>query len=183
MTDSLYGIDVKKNDGTSATLAEHQGDVLLIVNVASKCGLTPQYEALEKTYEKYEKQGLKILGFPANNFGAQEPGTDEEIKTFCDSKFGVKFPLYAKISVKGDDEHPLYKALTAAKPKAEETGNEFETKLAGYGVKREKADDIMWNFEKFLVSRKGEVVARFQPDVTPDDPRLVKALEAELAKS
>ncbi len=183
MAESIYSIDVKKNDGTHATLAEHKGEVLLIVNVASKCGLTPQYTALEQAHERFAKKGLAILGFPANDFLGQEPGTDAEIKEFCESKYKVQFPIYGKISVVGEAQHPLYKALTAARPTPETTGGDMREKLAGYGHVSKHESDVLWNFEKFLVSRKGEVVARFLPDVTPDDPRLVKAIEAELAKS
>ena len=184
MSESLYDIPVKNIDGSAASLGNHKGKVLLVVNVASKCGLTPQYTALEKLYEAHKDKGLEVLGFPANNFGAQEPGTEAEIKEFCTSKFDVKFPLFSKISVNGADRHPLYDALTGAQPKAADTGDDFKKKLAEYGVPPAKnPSDITWNFEKFIVDRHGKVVARFNPDVTPDDPRLLKALEAELAKN
>ncbi len=184
MSESLYDIPVKNIDGSAASLGDHKGKVLLVVNVASKCGLTPQYTALEKIYEQFKGKGLEVLGFPANNFGAQEPGTEAEIKEFCTSKFDVKFPLFSKLSVVGEDQHPLYKALTHAKPTPEDTGDDFKKKLAGYGVPPKKNEsDITWNFEKFVVDRHGKVVARFNPDVTPDDPRLLKTIEAELAKN
>ncbi len=183
MSESVYEIPVKNIDGSAASLADHKGKVLLVVNVASKCGLTPQYTALEKLYESYKGKGLEVLGFPANNFGGQEPGTEAEIKEFCSTKYDVKFPLFSKISVAGDDQHPLYKALIDAQPKAENTGNEFKEKLAGYGRVPKTESEILWNFEKFVVDRHGKVVARFNPDVTPDDPRLTKVLDAELAKS
>lgn len=143
-------------------LANFQGKVMLIVNVASKCGFTPQYEGLEAVYEKYKDQGFVIVGFPANNFMAQEPGTNEEIKTFCSTKYNVKFPLYSKISVKGDDKAPLYQFLTdqAANPK---TGGE-----------------IKWNFTKFLVDRNGKIVARFESPVKPESPEVTSAIEKAL---
>jgi glutathione peroxidase len=183
MSESVYEIPVKNIDGSAASLADHKGKVLLVVNVASKCGLTPQYTALEKVYETYKDKGLEVLGFPANNFMGQEPGSEAEIKEFCTSKYDVKFPLFSKISVVGEDQHPLYKALTTAQPKAEDTGDDFRKKLAGYGSVPKQENDVLWNFEKFVIDRHGKVVARFNPDVTPDDPRLTKVLEAEIAKA
>jgi glutathione peroxidase len=179
-TQSLYDIPVSSIDGTAQTLEAFKGRVLLVVNVASKCGLTPQYEGLEKLYEDKQAQGLEILGFPANNFKAQEPGTDAEIKDFCSTTYDVKFPLFSKISVVGGDQHPLYATLTGAQPAATGDGP-FRQKLAGYGMVPNAAPDVLWNFEKFLVSRDGRVVGRFAPDVTADDPRLVAAIEAELS--
>jgi glutathione peroxidase len=181
---SLYEIPVNQIDGTKSSLAPHRGKVALIVNVASACGLTPQYAGLEKAYETYRAQGFEVLGFPANEFGAQEPGTNAEIQSFCSTKFGVEFPMFEKIVVKGPGQHPLYRALVAARPQAEgDGGAAMRAKLEGYGIKSDNETDILWNFEKFLVSRSGEVVARFAPDVTPDDPKLTAAIEAELAKS
>ena len=145
-------------------LSKYQGRVVMVVNVASKCGLTPQYEQLQALYEKYEPQGLAILGFPCNQFGAQEPGTPQQIEQFCRVNYGVSFPLFAKIEVNGDDAAPLYKHLTA-----------LETKPKGPGK-------IDWNFEKFIIARNGEVVARFAPQTKPDAPELIKVIEAELAK-
>ncbi len=180
---TVYEIPVNKIDGTPAALRDYAGQVLLIVNVASKCGLTPQYEGLEKLYEAQRARGLQILGFPANNFGSQEPGTNAEIADFCSLSYGVTFPMFEKISVAGDDRHPLYKELIAAKPSATgKPGSDFKAKLAGYGVKQNDPTDILWNFEKFLIGRNGEVVARFAPDVAPDDPLLLAAIDAELAK-
>ena len=149
-------------DGKPAPLSQYQGKVVLIVNVASRCGYTPQYAGLEKLYEKYENKGFVILGFPANNFGGQEPGTNEEIKTFCSSKYNVTFPMYSKISVKGADIHPLYQFLTdkQANPK---TGG-----------------DIQWNFTKFLVGKDGKVIARFESAVTPESPEVTGAIEKAL---
>jgi glutathione peroxidase len=182
MTTSLYDIPLKKIDGTSASLGQYRGKVLLIVNVASKCGLTPQYTGLESLYQDKRAAGLEVLGFPANNFGGQEPGSDSEIKEFCSVKFDVHFPLFAKISVVGEDQHALYAALTAAQPSAIGDGP-FREKLKGYGVNPKNHVDVLWNFEKFLVDRRGAVVARFSPDVAADDARLVSAIDAELAKS
>ena len=181
MNESLYDIPLQKIDGTKATLAEHKGNVLLVVNVASKCGLTPQYTGLEKLHESYRDRGFAVVGFPANDFGAQEPGTNSEIQEFCTTNFGVQFPMYSKIQVTGADKHPLYRALTAAQPN---TANRdaMEKQLTGYGMTPTSAPEVLWNFEKFLVDRSGHVVGRFAPDTTPDAPALVKAIEGELAK-
>ena len=182
MSSDLYDVPLKSIDGKPVSLASHRGKVLLVVNVASKCGLTPQYEGLEKLYEKYRDRGLEVLGFPANEFGAQEPGTDEEIKSFCDSKYDVKFPMFSKIVVKGKEQHPLYQLLTREQPAArEKPGSDFKDKLRKYGVDLGRPDEIAWNFEKFLVSRDRHVVARFAPDVEPSAPMLVEAVEAQLA--
>src|ERR1700676_316740 len=145
---SIYEFTLPSIDGKPLPLANFKGKVVLVVNVASRCGYTPQYSALESLYEKYKGQGFVIVGFPANNFGAQEPGMNEEIKTFCTRKYSVTFPMYSKISVKGDDQAPLYAYLT---------------KETGAGI----AGDIKWNFTKFLVDRDGKVVERFEPAVTP----------------
>ena len=178
----IFSIPVKKIDGSETTLGEFAGKTLLVVNVASKCGLTPQYEGLEKLYENYRDKGFAVLGFPANNFLAQEPGTEEEILDFCSTNYDVQFPLFSKISVKGDDQHPLYKELTAERPMADiANGDAFETKLAGIGQPRSNASDILWNFEKFLIAKDGRVAARIAPDVTADDPRVVEKIEAELS--
>ncbi len=183
MSEQLFSIPVKKIDGSETTLGEFAGKTLLLVNVASKCGLTPQYEGLEKLYENYRDKGFEVLGFPANNFLAQEPGTEEEIQEFCSTSYNVQFPLFSKISVKGDDQHPLYKELTAERPSADiENGDTFETKLQGFGQKRENAGDILWNFEKFLIAKDGSVAARIAPDVTADDERLVQRVEEELGR-
>jgi glutathione peroxidase len=144
-------------DGKPVSLAEFKGKVVLIVNVASRCGFTPQYTGLEALYEKYKDQGFVIVGVPANNFGAQEPGTNEEIKTFCTRKYNVSFPMLAKVSVKGDDITPLYKYLT-------------ET----------KGGDVKWNFTKFLIGKDGQVAERFESAVKPDDPALTAAVESAL---
>ncbi len=181
MSKNFHDYSVKKIDGTHFNLGDYKGKALLVVNVASECGLTPQYEALEKIYEKYHDKGLEVLGFPANEFGAQEPGSNSEIQNFCVSKFGVKFPLFEKIVVKGEGQHPLYNFLTQAQPEAQKSnGDTFEQKLKTYGITRENKKDILWNFEKFLINKKGEVIARFAPDVTPDHALITQAIESVL---
>ena len=159
---SVYEFTLNSIDGQPAPLAAYKGKVLLLVNVASKCGFTPQYKELEAIYEKYKDQGLLVVGFPANNFLAQEPGTNEEIKTFCSRTYNVTFPMYSKISVKGDDKAPLYQFLT------DKTANPTT------------GGDIKWNFTKFLVGRDGKVLARFEPAVKPDAPNVVNAIESAL---
>lgn len=155
---SVYDFTLPSIDGDPTPLSNYKGKVVLLVNVASRCGFTPQYSALESLYEKYKDQGFVILGFPANNFGAQEPGTNAEIKTFCSTKYSVTFPMFSKVSVKGDDTTPLYKYLTT-------TANPSVT------------GDIKWNFTKFLVDRSGQVVQRFEPPVKPDSPEMAAAVE------
>ena len=183
MSTSIYEIPVRKIAGTDASLAEYKGKVLLVVNVASKCGLTKQYEGLEKLYKQYRDKGLVVAGFPANDFKAQEPGTNEEIQAFCTMNLGVEFPMYEKIAVVGAGKHPLYAALIAAQPKAVSLSEvPFREKLKGFGIVPNSEPELLWNFEKFLVSRKGDVVARFAPDTEPDARALVAAIEAELAK-
>jgi len=179
---NVYAIPVNRITGEPAKLGDYKGSVLLVVNVASKCGLTPQYEGLEKLYETKHAQGLEVLGFPANNFKEQEPGTEAEIQSFCTLTYGVKFPMFSKISVKGTDRHPLYDALTSAQPAAIGEGP-FREKLKGYGIDGGELDEVLWNFEKFLVNRHGAVVARFSPDVTANDPRLLAAVDAELSRN
>jgi len=159
---SIYDIPLKDIDGKSTSLESYKGKVLLIVNVASKCGLTPQYSGLESLYQKYKDQGLVVLGFPCNQFGSQEPGTNEEIKQFCSSKYNVSFPMFDKIDVNGAGRHPLY------------------TELAGQNSPF--PGDIKWNFNKFLVGRDGKIVKRFEPKIAPDSAELVAAVEAALAK-
>ena len=181
MATELYQIPVTKIDGTPANLSSYRGRVLLVVNVASKCGLTPQYAGLEKLYQAKRSSGLEVLGFPANNFMGQEPGSDAEIKNFCSTNYDVHFPLFAKISVLGSDQHALYAHLVAAHPITTGEGNMRE-RLKGYGITPSEKPNVVWNFEKFLVARDGRVVGRFAPDMTPDDPRLASAIDAELAK-
>jgi glutathione peroxidase len=183
MAAGVYDIPVKRIDGTPASLADHKGNVLLVVNVASKCGLTPQYTELEEIYETYRDRGFAVLGFPANEFAGQEPGSNDEIQQFCQTKFGVKFPMFEKIVVKGDGQHPLYQRLIEAKPNAQPNPKGALRKtLDQHGLGPKNDTDIMWNFEKFLVNRKGEVVARFAPDFAPKDPAITSAIEAELGK-
>lgn len=182
MTTDLHSIPLTRNDGTPTTLADHAGRVLLVVNVASKCGLTPQYAGLEALYQAKRDQGLDVLAFPSNDFKGQEPGSDEEIRDFCSTNYDVHFPLFSKIKILGDDQHPLYTHLTAAQPEAIGEGP-FRERLKGFGIERENHTHVLWNFEKFIINRVGKVVARFAPDIAADDARLVAALDAELAKS
>ncbi len=183
MSAEIYSIPVEKISGEPASLGDFKGKVVLVVNVASKCGLTPQYEGLEKLYEQYRGQGLVIAGFPANDFKSQEPGTNDEIQSFCKLNYGVSFPLFSKITVVGPEKHPLYKALIAAQPKAVSTAETpFREKLKGYGIEALPEPEILWNFEKFLVNREGEVVKRFSPDTQPDAPELIAAIQTELAR-
>ena len=161
---SALGFKVKSITGQDVNLADYKGKVLLVVNVASECGLTPQYEQLEAIYEKYQDKGLVVLGFPCNQFGQQEPGSDREIAKFCTDNYQVKFPLFSKVEVNGNGAAPLYKYLTS-----------LDTMPKGKGK-------ISWNFEKFVVGKNGEVVARFDPTTTPDAPEVIKVIETELAK-
>src|ERR1700728_1505662 len=160
---SVYSFPLKSIDGQPVSLKSYRGKVLLLVNVASRCGFTPQYTALESLYEKYKDRGLVIVGVPANNFMGQEPGTNEEIKTFCTKKYNVSFPMMSKLSVKGDDKTPLYGFLTSKSENA---------KFGG---------EIQWNFTKFLFDRNGNPVARFEPAVKPDSPEVISAIESALA--
>jgi len=159
---SLYEFKMKSIDGSEVKLDAYKGKVVMIVNTASKCGLTPQYEALQAVYDKYKGQGFEVLGFPANNFLGQEPGTEEEIKEFCTLKYKVTFPMFSKISVKGTDQHPLYTFLT------------LEKSNPGF------AGDITWNFEKFLIGKNGKTLARFSPGTKPDDASIIEAIEKAL---
>lgn len=159
---SIYQIDVMDIDGEDVNLGKYKGKVVMFVNTASQCGYTPQYEGLQKIYDKYKDRGFVILGFPANNFGGQEPGSNEEIKDFCTLKYKVTFPMFAKISVKGDDIHPLYQYLTA---------KESNPNFSG---------DISWNFNKFLANEKGEIIARFSSKETPESNEVTKAIENAL---
>ena len=160
---TVYDFTLNSIDGQPAPLAAYKGKVVLLVNVASKCGYTPQYSALQSSYEKYKDRGFVIVGIPANNFGAQEPGSNQEIKTFCSSKFHVTFPMMAKVSVKGDDITPLYQFLT------DKTSNP------------QSGGEIKWNFTKFLIGPDGRVITRFEPETTPDSPQVTSAIEEALA--
>ena len=164
----LTAIPLTRIDGSSDSLAQHSGKVLLVVNVASKCGLTPQYEGLEKLYEKKKGAGFEVLGFPANDFGAQEPGSHEEIVEFCKVNYGVSFPLFAKADVTGPAKQPLYAALTAAMPEKQGDAAGWRERLRGYGMTPTEDPEVLWNFEKFLIARDGTVAARFAPQTTPD---------------
>jgi glutathione peroxidase len=158
-TKSIYAIPVKDIDGKATDLSSYKGKVLVVVNTASKCGYTPQYEGLEKMYEKYKTKGVVVLGFPSNDFGGQEPGTNQEVHSFCKLKYGVTFPLFEKGAVKGPEKQPLFSTLLKMAP---------------------QSDEIKWNFEKFLIDRQGHVVSRFLSAVKPDSPELVKAIEKVL---
>jgi glutathione peroxidase len=182
MPTAIQQVPLKTITGEDAKLADYAGKVLLVVNVASKCGLTPQYEALEKLYADKRDEGLVVLGFPANDFGAQEPGTNDEIQDFCRSNFGIDFPMFSKIAVTGPETHPLYQALIAAQPQATSaSGTDFRAALKGYGMTPNPEPGILWNFEKFVVGRDGEVAARFTPDTKPDDPAVLAAIDKALA--
>ena len=180
MTDALTDIPLKTITNEDASLADYAGRVALVVNVASKCGLTPQYEGLEKLYERYKDRGFVVLGFPANDFAGQEPGSNEEIADFCTTTFAVDFPMFSKIAVTGADKHPLYAALTQAAPVARGDAEGFRESLRGYGMTPNPEPEVLWNFEKFLIARDGSVAGRFAPTTTPDDPALVGAIEAAL---
>lgn len=181
MTIELQDIPLTTIAGEASSLAAYRDKLMLIVNVASKCGLTPQYEALEALYDRYRDRGFVVLGFPTNDFAGQEPGTDAEIQEFCHTSFGVRFPLFSKITVVGEGRHPLYTALIAAQPTARaKPDSVFRGMLQDHGITPNPEPEILWNFEKFLVSRDGRVVDRFAPDVTPDDPMIVNAIETAL---
>lgn len=181
MTTELESVVVRTIDGEPASLGDYAGKVRLVVNVASKCGLTPQYEALEALYRRYRDRGFEVLGFPANEFGAQEPGTEAQIKEFCSTRYDVTFPLFSKIVVKGPGQHPLYAALIRLQPTATAlSGNAFRENLVKHGIDPGAPEEITWNFEKFLINRKGAAVARFSPDVKPDADVLVSRIEHEL---
>jgi glutathione peroxidase len=159
---SLHDLEINALDGEQKRLGDYKGKALLVVNVASRCGLTPQYSGLQQLYDDYSERGLEVLAFPCNQFGSQEPGTADEIKTFCESSFGVTFPLFEKIDVNGPNRHPLYAELTQVSDAKGHDG------------------DIRWNFEKFLISPEGEIVARFSPIITPEAPELIEAIESQL---
>jgi len=157
-TDNIYQYELNSLDGENISLSEFSGDVILVVNTASECGYTGQYEGLQKIFDTYSDQGFKILGFPANNFGGQEPGSDEEIATFCEINYGVTFPMFSKVSVKGEDQHPLFDYLTSIE-NPDFTG------------------EVSWNFEKFLIDRNGNLVRRFKSNVEPEDENLISAIQ------
>jgi glutathione peroxidase len=160
--EALYGIPLQRLNGEADSLANYAGEVILAVNVASKCGKTPQYAGLQALFERYRTQGFTVLAFPCNQFGLEEPGTAEEIEAFCQVNYGVTFPMFAKLEVNGDDRHPLYAVLTAH---PDDDG---------------KSGDVAWNFEKFLIARDGRVIRRFRPPVVPEDDEVVRAIESSL---
>ena len=179
---SLTQIPLARPDGSSASLSDYQGQVVLVVNVASKCGLTPQYAELEKMYRDKHEAGLSILGFPAGNFREQELATDKEIAEFCTLNYGVSFPIFSKISVLGEDQHPLYAALTEALPQTE-GADAFLEMMKKHNLDLAPAPQVLWNFEKFLINRHGKVVGRFAPHIGVEDSLITSAIEAELAKA
>jgi glutathione peroxidase len=185
---TLYAVSLTTLSGSPVLLADYAGKVLLVVNVASRCGLTPQYTALEKLYQRFKDKGFVVLGFPANDFAAQEPGTNQEIAKFCATDYPVTFPMFSKVAVNGPEQHPIYATLTAEMPQHEADGVEFRENLdlylTGLGLPETlPLPAVLWNFEKFVVGRGGEVIARFSPDIQPDDPRLVKAIERPWARA
>ncbi|THF63635.1 glutathione peroxidase [Pseudothauera nasutitermitis] len=179
MEKNIHAIPVRRIDGTDSTLETYRGSVLLIVNVASRCGLTSQYAGLVQLHERYRERGFAVLGFPANDFAGQEPGSDSEIQAFCTATYGVEFPLYSKLVVTGPDKHPLYAWLTQALPEAEGRAA-MEAGLKEHGIDPQPSPEVLWNFEKFLIGRDGRVLRRFAPDTLPDDSKLVGAVEAAL---
>jgi glutathione peroxidase len=181
MTTPIEHIPLKTIDGEDSSLAAFAGQVRLVVNVASRCGLTPQYAGLEALHERYADRGFAVLGFPANEFGAQEPGSNAEIQEFCTTNYGVRFPMFSKIVVKGAGQHPLYASLTSARPESRTLdGSDFRQKLVGYGIQVGEPKEILWNFEKFLIDRRGNVIERFSPEVPPDASIVVSAIEQAL---
>ncbi|MDD2343653.1 MAG: glutathione peroxidase [Tolumonas sp.] len=181
MVQKINELPLTQIDGSPAHLSDFAGSVLLIVNVASKCGLTPQYTALQAIYDKYKSQGFEILAFPSNEFAAQEPGTDAEISDFCSLNYGVTFPLFSKICVNGELRHPLYQWLIAEQPQATpKVDGTLRSRLADRQLLSANETDIMWNFEKFLLGRNGQVIGRYAPDITPDSPELIAAIELAL---
>ena len=177
---TLQSIPIETMNDGPTSLGAYDGDVLLVVNVASKCGLTPQYEGLESLHERYRDQGFAVLGFPANDFLQQEPGTDDEILEFCQSTYGVQFPVFSKISVTGDAKHPLYDELTRSIGRASGDPDAHRERLRSFDIEANEDPEILWNFEKFLIARDGTVVARFAPNMEPEDPELVAAIESAL---
>ncbi|MEH0835482.1 glutathione peroxidase [Pectobacterium cacticida] len=183
MSTEIYAIPLTTIDGKTITFAAFKGKVALVVNVASQCGLTKQYEALEKLYATYRDKGLVVLGFPSNEFAGQEPGSEAEIEAFCRGTFGVEFPMFSKINVNGENRHPLYQLLIRQQPEANRTWkSDFFARLVNKGRKPKNPEDILWNFEKFLVDREGRVIERFAPDMSPDHDIIVTAIERALAE-
>jgi len=179
---TLQHIALKTIEQQPASLGDYHGKVLLVVNTASKCGLTPQYEGLESLYTRFRDRGFVVLGFPSNDFAGQEPGSNADIASFCSTRYAVDFPLFSKIQVVGPQKHPLYAALIAQQPKAADSDT-FREKLKGYKITPNPEPEVLWNFEKFLIGRNGEPVARFSPDMAPEDARVVAAIERELQRT
>jgi glutathione peroxidase len=182
----IFDIPLTTLSGNSTSLNSFRGKVLLVVNVASKCGFTPQYTGLESLYQRYKDRGLVVLGFPANDFAGQEPGTEHDIAQFCSVDYPVTFPLFNKTVVTGPGKHPLYRELIAIHPDRTDNGNALRDNLAGYLKSQglpgpNDPPELLWNFEKFLISRNGEVIGRFTSDIAPEDPRLITAIEQALA--
>lgn len=180
MSHPLYDIPLKKIDGTASTLNEYKDYVLLIVNVASKCGFTPQYAALEALYEAHRDQKFAVLGFPANDFAGQEPGSDAEITNFCTTNYGVQFPMFSKITVTGAEKHPLYALLTAAQPETQGR-TDFEAMLRKYDTVPTLAPEVVWNFEKFLIGRNGQILGRYAPDMSVEAEPLCSLIASALS--
>ncbi|MDQ2925273.1 MAG: glutathione peroxidase [Acidobacteriota bacterium] len=184
---TLYDLPLATLSGSPTSLADYKGKVLLIVNVASKCGLTPQYTALEALYRRFKDKGLVVLGFPANDFAEQEPGSNDDIAKFCSIDYPVTFPIFSKIAVNGPEQHPVYTMLTSLMPQHQADGADFRDNLDNY-LSGENLPPtlplpaVLWNFEKFLIGRDGSALARFSPDMKPDDPRIVAAIETALAQ-
>lgn len=184
MNAPLYAIPLQTLSGQATDLGQYRGQALLIVNVASKCGLTPQYAGLETLFETYRGRGLQVLGFPCNDFAGQEPGSADEIAAFCAAQYGVGFPMFEKLAINSAPRHPLYAHLIAARPEISfPAASDFVDKLGEYDMLPKQPDDVLWNFEKFLVGRDGTVLQRFSPDTRPDDEALVAAIEAALAQA
>lgn len=179
---ALQEIPVDSINQEPTSLGDYAGSVLLVVNVASKCGLTPQYEGLEALYRQFKDEGLVVMGFPANDFRGQEPGDNAEIAEFCSLTYDVTFPLFAKMHIVGEDKHPLYAALTTEAPPTIGDKDAHRARLREYGIETTEDPEVVWNFEKFLVSRDGQVVGRFAPHLKPEDPQIVEAIEQELAR-
>lgn len=181
MIQNIYDIPLKSIDGKETNLSQYRGKTLLIVNVASKCGFTPQYEDLEKLYKNLQPQGLEILGFPTNDFLKQEPGSDKDIASFCSLTYGVTFPMFSKISVKGKEQHPLFKLMTTKKPIAINYVGRSPFKKILFRLLGGTSSEVQWNFEKFLVSTEGEVLERWASEVSPSDPRFIQRIKQSLS--
>lgn len=182
---NLYEIPLTTLSGEPSSLDTYRGKVLLLVNVASKCGFTPQYTSLESLYQHFKDRGLVVLGFPANDFAGQEPGSNEEIASFCSTEYPVTFPLFGKIAVTGPNKHPLYRELIAARPNRDDDDTALRDNLAGFLKSQglpgpNHPPELLWNFEKFLIGRDGKVIGRFGSSIVPDDPQLLGAIEGAL---